>query len=69
MGKEKAHDIAPFYYRASNYLRRTWGYYCCQTLVSASSIVFSNLRTSGTHCIYVITQLLNFSAQRTSEDN
>ncbi len=38
-------------------------YFVVQTLVRASSIVFSSLNV-GTHCIYVITQLLNFSAQR-----
>ncbi len=44
-------------------------YFVVQTLVRASSIVFSSLNV-GTHCIYVITQLLNLALSVcTSEDN
>ncbi len=61
-GQKNGARCAPFYIvRQITYGRGIL--LCCQTLVRASSIVFSSLNV-GTHCIYVITQLLNFSAQR-----
>lgn len=60
-GQKMAHDVRHFISCVKLFTGA--GYFVVQTLVSASSIVFSSLNV-GTHCIYVITQLINFSAQR-----
>ncbi len=62
MGKEMAHDVRHFI-SCVKLLTDVGYYFVVQTLVRASCVVFSSLNV-GTHCIYVITQLLNFSAQR-----
>ncbi|KJT96832.1 hypothetical protein SEEH2823_03843, partial [Salmonella enterica subsp. enterica serovar Heidelberg str. 77-2823] len=59
--KKMAHDVRHFILCVKLFTDAE--YFVVQTLVRASSIVFSSLNV-GTHCIYVITQLLNFSAQR-----